>query len=114
MNGDRTAVTVGSRPVLVTADDLSGELALFHVSVGVATQGELSASDLEVTATAGGTALAMTEGPADGPLPSIGSRGITAFAQYTFANPGDAGPVVVTLAIGGESADFELSPPAVA
>ena len=109
MNESRTAVSVGQRFVLVTADDLSGGQAQFHVSIAVGSEDEVSAAELDVTASAAGTPLEMTEGPSDGPLPTIASRAMAAFAQYTFANPDDATPVVVTVSIGGESADFELS-----
>lgn len=104
-----TAVPIGERFALVTLDGLSGGQVKFHVSIAVSAPDELSKSDIEVTASAGGTPLELTEGPADGPLPAVGARGITAYAQYVFANPGDSSPVVVTVAIGGQSADFELS-----
>src|SRR3954447_21868146 len=111
MTDPDTPVQIGSHFVLVTPDDLSAERAQFHVSVAVGSEEELSAADLTVSVSVGDTALEMTEGPADGPLPTVQSGGITAFAQYTFANPGDATPVVVAVSIADESADFDLSQP---
>lgn len=106
-----TPVGLGGRFVLVTPDDLSGGQAQFHVSIGVGSDEELSASELEVSASAGDTSLELVDGPPDGLLPTVQSRGVTAFAQYTFANPNEAEPVVVTVSLGGESADFDLSGP---
>lgn len=108
MSESRTATRIGPRFVLVTADKLSGGEAQFHASITVGSKDEVSAADLRVSASAAGTPLEMKDGPADGPLPGIATRAMAAFAQYTFANPGDATPVVVTVSIGGESADFKL------
>jgi hypothetical protein len=95
--------------MLVTPDDLSGGQVQFHVSVGVGPDETLPASELSVSVTAGDISLDLVEGPSDEILPNVQSGGVTAFAQYTFANPNEAGPVVVTVSLAGESADFDLS-----
>jgi hypothetical protein len=114
MTEPQTAKPIGNRFVLVTADDLSGEQAQFHVSVAVGEPGELSAEELDVKASAGDQPLELTEGPPAGALPTVQTKGATAIAQYSFANPGAAGPLIVTVGLGGESAEFQLDSPAVA
>jgi hypothetical protein len=106
-----TPVTIGGHFVLVTPDDVSSGHVQLHVSIAVGSEEELSAADLSVSVRGGDVALDATEGPEAGPLPTVESGGMTAFAQYTFSNPDDATPVIATVSIGGESAEFDLSQP---
>lgn len=110
---EATVKPLGGRFVLVTADELAGGQAKFHVSISVGSPDELAAEELQVAASAGGAPLEQVAGPPPGPLPSVEAKGITAFAQYTFANPGDQA-VAVTVTLGGESGEFQLGSPAVA
>jgi len=109
-NEPGTPALIGDNWVLPSVDDLSNSQVRMHVSISVSREERLLGSDVGLRLTADSTELSQTAGPeASSPLPVFASRGATAFAQYTFDNPGNLTPSSATVSVRGQSAEFPLT-----
>ena len=95
--------------VLPSIDDPAGGSLRLSVAIAVGDPLDLSDADVQVDVITGGQSLALTQGPAPGVLPAIQLNGINAYAQSTFANPGDPGPSQVQVTVRGGSTTFDFS-----
>jgi hypothetical protein len=95
--------------VLASLDDVGAQVRM-HVSISLNSGEPVQGSELSVAVAANGQDLTTLEAPdAASPLGTIETRGITAFAQYTFDNPDQATTLVATVTLRGEQASFDIS-----
>jgi hypothetical protein len=97
--------------------DGGGQQVRMHVSISLGSGEPVQGGELSVSVTGNGQTLSALEAPdTSSPLPTVETRGLTAFAQYTFDNPDQLTQLTASVSLRGESASFDISggPPLVA
>jgi hypothetical protein len=108
-SGSDGPIQLAGNWVLASLDDV-GQHVRMHVSISLGSGEAVQGGELGVTVTANGQTLNTLEAPdASSVLPTVETRGSTAFAQYTFDNPDQTTQLVATVTLRGESASFDIS-----
>ena len=97
--------------VLPSVDGTADGVLRLHVAIAVADPEDLGGGDVSVELIADGAPMQMLVAPEDGPLPSLATIGVNAYAIYRFANPDGQEPSTATVSVRGESATFDVSVP---
>lgn len=98
---------VAGRWVLPTVESNNGGVARMHVSVAVPEMGGLDGVPMDVSMSAAGQALQVTETPSS--YYYLRTLSTTAVADFAFDNPTGSDPDTVTVGLEGESATFQVT-----
>lgn len=116
---DLTPQQIGSYWAVPTINGTANSQVAIHVSVAVSPEDTLQGSDVTAKVMSNGTALTQLSSPdQSSPLPIVETRGMTAFAIFTFDNPQNLSVTSIVVGVCGQTATFgpppDSSPPLVA
>lgn len=108
---DLTPQQIGSYWAVPTINSTDNSQVAIHVSVAVTTEDTLQGSDVTAKVMSNETALTQLSGPDQSSrLPTVETRGITAFAIFTFDNPQNLGITSVIVGVRNQTATFGTPP----